>query len=65
MSKNGIALIVLFLSLLGVESNENNVAEVVSAVFTIASFLTMLYHQVMEREDAHNLIFKIKGGKVE
>ena len=60
MSKNGISLIVLFFSVLGIESNENNIAEVVAALFTIASFITMLYHQVMEREDVHSLILKYK-----
>lgn len=60
MSKNGAALIVLFFSVLGIESNENNIQEVISACFTIASFTMMLYHQVIEREDVHNLLFKSK-----
>lgn len=60
ISKNGAALIVLFLSLIGMEANENNVVEVISACLTISSFAMMLYHQVIEREDVHNLLFKNK-----
>jgi len=60
MSKNGISLVVLFLSVLGIESNENNIQEVIAACFTISSFVMMLYHQVIEREDVHNLLFKKK-----
>ena len=58
VSKLGVSIIVMFLGFIGIEANENNVIEVVSALLTIASFVTMIYHQVIERKDVENFIFK-------
>lgn len=63
ISKNAVGLILLFLSMIGVEVNEANIIEVVSAIGTIVSFILLLWNQVF-REDVENFLFK-KENKVE
>jgi hypothetical protein len=57
LSKNGVGLIVLALSLLGINITESNLIEVISAVGTIASFIMMIINQV-KREDVKYFFFK-------
>lgn len=59
MSKNGVALIVLFFSFLGLEATEEGVAEVISAIGTIISFVLMLKNQ-LDRPDVELLLWKKK-----
>ena len=61
LSKNGIGLIVLALSLglgrLGINVAESQLLEVISAVGTIASFIMMVINQ-WNRSDVKGFIFK-------
>ena len=59
LSKNAIALIVLVLSLLGLEVSDQSVIEVISAVGTVASFVLMVWNQ-LARKDVDNFLFKRK-----
>lgn len=59
LSKNGVALIVLFLSFLGLEATEEGIVELVSAVGTVVSFFLMLWNQ-LDRRDVDKFIFKKK-----
>ena len=59
LSKNGVALIVLFLSFIGLEATEDGIAELVSAVGTVVSFFLMLWNQ-LDRSDVDKFIFKKK-----
>lgn len=45
MSKNGIALLVLALSTVGVNVAEDSLVELISAIGTIVSFLLMVWNQ--------------------
>lgn len=62
MSKNGIALVVLLveglLSAVGIEFEPGSVARVVEGVLVIVAFITMIHHQMVEREETKALIFK-------
>jgi hypothetical protein len=62
MSKNGVGLFVLALSLLGVEVSEDAVMQVVTAGTTIISFALMVWNQV-QRKDV--TLFFWKRDKVE
>lgn len=50
MSTNAIALVIMALSLIGVNIEENTLTEVLSAVGTLISFAMMLRHQ-LQRSD--------------
>jgi len=59
ISKNAVAILVLFLSFIGLEVTEDGLWEVVSAITTIVSFAVMIWNQV-KRTDVYNFIFKKK-----
>lgn len=50
MSTNAIALVIMALSLIGVNIEENTLTEVLSAIGTLVSFAIMFRHQ-MKRTD--------------
>jgi hypothetical protein len=57
ISKNAIALVVLALSMFGVEVVEADLIELISAVGTVISFAMMVWNQY-SREDVDNFFFK-------
>lgn len=57
MSKNGIGLVILVLSVLGLEVTEEGVTELISAIGTLISFGLMVYNQ-MTRQDVELLLWK-------
>jgi hypothetical protein len=57
LSKNGVGLIILALSLLGINITESSIVEVISAVGTIVSFVLMIINQ-WNRSDVKGFIFK-------
>ena len=59
-SKNGAAILVLFLSFIGIQVDTEGAYKVLEAISVIISFSTLIYHQVIEREDVHNFLMKIK-----
>jgi uncharacterized membrane protein len=50
ISKNAVAIIVLFLGFIGIEVGEDTIIEVVSAVLTIIGFVGMLWNQLGRRD---------------
>lgn len=63
ISKNGTAIAVFaiegILKMFGVEFDEGSVLALVNAVVVTISFLTMVYHQVAERDDTVAMMFKV------
>lgn len=59
ISKNAVAIIVLFLSFIGLEVSEDGVLEVVVAVSTIISFAMLIWNQV-KRHETFAFLFKKK-----
>lgn len=59
ISKNAVAIILLFASFIGLEIGEETLLEVISAVTTIVSFALMLWNQ-LGRGDVDNFFFKKK-----
>lgn len=57
MSKNGIGLAILALSLLGIEVTDVQIIEVVSSAGTIISFALMIWNQA-QRSDVVGFFFK-------
>lgn len=57
MSKNGIALLLLALSMVGVNIAEQSLTEVISAVGTIVSFFLMVLNQY-QRSDVSFFFWK-------
>lgn len=57
MSKNGIALVIMVLSFLGVTISEADAITTIGVLGQIASLIVMLYNQVT-RKDVRGLIFK-------
>ena len=57
LSKNAAGLIILLLSVLGLEANAQGVVEVISAIGTVVSFALLIWNQI-NRPDVHNFIFK-------
>ena len=59
LSKNGAGLIILLLSLFGLEVSEQTILEALSAIGTLVSISLMLWNQV-GRSDVTGFIFKKK-----
>jgi hypothetical protein len=59
ISKNAVAIIVLFLSFIGIEVGEDTILEVISAILTIVGFVLMVWNQV-SRQNVENFFFKKK-----
>jgi hypothetical protein len=57
LSKNGVGLVVLALSLFGVEVTDSSVVEVIGAIGTIAGFVLMVINQ-LGRGDVAKFFFK-------
>lgn len=57
ISKNGAGLLILLLSLLGVNVVENDAIEFLSALGTIVSFVLMIWNQ-LDRKDVAKFFFK-------
>lgn len=57
LSKNGVGLIVLVLSLIGVSVSESDLVVTVSTIAQIVSGLLMIRNQYT-RQDVRNFIFK-------
>lgn len=57
MSKNGIALLVLALSMFGINVAEESLIETISAVGTVISFLLMVWNQY-QRSDVSFFFWK-------
>lgn len=56
-SKNGAGILILILSLFGVELSESSVVDLISAIGTVVSVGLMIYNQVT-RDDVDRFIFK-------
>lgn len=59
MSKNGVALLILILSMFGVEVVESQIVEAVGAVSTLVSLGLMLWNQ-WQRKDVEGFLWKTK-----
>jgi len=59
ISKNAIALVVLALSVIGVNVAEDSLIELISAVGTIISFALMVLNQI-QRRDVMSFFWKRK-----
>ena len=59
MSKNAIALVLLALSMLGVNVAEDSLIELISAIGTIVSFAVMVLNQ-LQRSDTELFFWKKK-----
>jgi uncharacterized protein (DUF697 family) len=57
LSKNGVAIVMLVLSLFGVNVTDSDVVGLLSALSTIISFGMMVYNQ-LNRADTKFFIFK-------
>lgn len=57
VSKNGIAIFILVLSLFGIDIQTDTAVDFVNAIGTIVSILLLIYNQV-GREDTKNFFFK-------
>jgi hypothetical protein len=57
LSKNGVALIVLALSLVGIEVSDTELLNTISVVGQVVAFILMAWNQYA-REDVHNFLFK-------
>lgn len=57
LSKNGVGLVGLVLSIFGLEVSESQIIEVISALGTIVSFALMVWNQ-LDRKDVKHFIFK-------
>ncbi len=59
MSRNGIGLVLLLLSVIGLEVTEESVTEIISAIGTLISFGLMVYNQY-KRPDTELFLWKTK-----
>jgi len=59
ISKNAVAILVLFLSFIGLEVTEDGIFELISAITTVVSFAMMILNQ-LERSNVYNFFFKKK-----
>lgn len=57
ISKNGVAILILILSLFGIDLGEENAIAFINALGTIASITMLIYNQVT-RTDTKNFFFK-------
>lgn len=57
ISKNAVGIIVLLLSVVGLEVGEDSILEVIAAVSTILGFTLMVWNQV-SRSDTFSFFFK-------
>ena len=57
LSKNGAALFVLALSIVGIDVAEDSVLEVIAALTTIGSFVVMIWNQA-NRPDVKRFFWK-------
>jgi hypothetical protein len=57
ISKNGAGLVVLILSLLGVQVAESQIVELITSVGTVASIILMIWNQ-LGRSDVTGFLFK-------
>lgn len=57
LSKNGSGVLILALSIIGVEVSESSAIEFISSVGTLVSFALMIWNQV-DRKDVEGFIFK-------
>lgn len=57
ISKNGAGILILILSLFGVELSESYAVDLISAIGTVVSVGLMIYNQVT-RDDVDRFIFK-------
>jgi hypothetical protein len=57
LSKNGVALVVMVLSLLGVNVSEGDMMTTISVIGQIVSLIFMAYNQI-SRGNIKNFIFK-------
>lgn len=58
ISKNGVAIVTLILSILGVEATESEILAIVGVVGQIVAILVMVWHQHVERAETKGFIFK-------
>ena len=58
ISKNGVGILLMFMSFIGLETDEDTLTHFISAIGTCISFFLMMYHQVIERPEVHNFLFK-------
>jgi uncharacterized membrane protein len=58
ISKNAVAIVVLFLGYFGVDVTDNAVLEFIGNALSVIAFLTMIYHQVKERPETEGFFFK-------
>ena len=59
MSKNGVAILLLIASLLGLEITEGQAYDLLNAIGTIVSLAVMIYNQ-WDRDDIHMFFFRKK-----
>ena len=58
ISKNAVAILVVFLGFLGVDVTDNMVLEFVGSAANVIEFVTLVYHQIAERYDTSAFFFK-------
>ena len=59
ISKNGAALLILVLSILGLEFSETEIQSFIAAIVQVVSFLLMVYNQ-LDRKNVKWFLFKNK-----
>lgn len=57
ISKNGVGLVVLLASLIGVQVTDIQVIDVLSAIGQVVSFTLLIWNQ-LGRSDVNNFVFK-------
>lgn len=57
LSKNGVGLVVLVLSFVGVQLTDVQIMDVLSAIGQVVSFALLVWNQ-LDRRDVKNFIFK-------
>ena len=58
ISKNAVAIVVLFLGYFGVDVTDNSVMEFLGGLAQVISFAVLVYHQWVERHDTTSFFFK-------
>lgn len=59
ISKNAVALVILALGMIGINVETDQVVEILSAIATIISFLTLIWNQ-LDRPDVKLFFWKKK-----
>lgn len=58
ISKNAVAILILFLGAFGFDVSDNMVLEFVGALMQVVSFSALIWHQLVERKETFGFFFK-------